>query len=121
MTKELIESIISYVTEYQTLDEYLQSENMTAEDFSEAEENGFIQEITCGTYNGVSDTFTPWNLTPENVAETIRIDMLETDFLNSYCYDDILQPDSSIADQLDVYLGLYSIFTIGQRVYIERD
>lgn len=121
MTKELIESIIYHVTEYKTLDEYLQSENMTADEFTEAVENGYIQDITCGTYNGASDTFDPWRLTPENVVETVRIDMLETDFLNNYCYDDILQSDSSIADQLEDYVSIFTIFTIESGVYINRD
>lgn len=116
MTKELIEAIINHVTEYQTIDEYLQSENMTVDDFSEAKENGYIQEITCGTYNGASDTFTPWRLTPENVAETIRIDMIETDY-----FDEIEEAGDSLADKLEYYVSMFTIFTIGQRVYIERD
>lgn len=116
MTKELIESIISHVTEYQTLDEYLQSENMTADDFSEAKENGYIQEITCGTYNGASDTFTPWQLTPENVAETIRIDMLESGY-----FDEIEETGDSEADKLEYYVSMFTIFTIESGVYISRD
>lgn len=116
MTKELIESIIHHVTEYQTLDEYLQSENMTADEFAEAEENGFIQEITCGTYNGASDTFTPWQLTPENVAETVRIDMLESGY-----FDEIEEDDDTESDKLEYYVSIFTLFTIGQRVYIERD
>lgn len=116
MPAELIESIMHYVTEYKTLDEYLQSENMTADEFTEAVENGYIQDITCGTYNGASDTFDPWRLTPENVVETVRIDMLESGY-----FDEIEEDGDTEADKLEYYASIFTIFTIESGVYINRD
>ena len=40
----------------------VKTDEEAAEVFDEQLERGFIHDITCGTYNGAIDKFTPWQI-----------------------------------------------------------
>lgn len=66
------------ITIYEDLKEYEKYNNTTSEEFKEELENGYIQTLTLGTYNGASDTFTPMTQTEENIREEVRCYLSET-------------------------------------------
>ena len=93
-----------------------------AEVFDEQLERGFIHDITCGTYNGATDEFTPWELTDENIVETVRQALNEDEFIFDMVVNrDINQEDWTIADYIREYTEVYEVFIIGGRVYVNMD
>ena len=65
-------------TTYKDFDEYLKFTNTDPQEFDDKVEEGFIQELTLGTYNGASNTFTPNNPTNENIKNAIYRYLVET-------------------------------------------
>ena len=93
-----------------------------AEVFSDQMDRGFLQDITCGTYNGATDEFTPWELTDDNIVETVRQALNEDEFIFDMVVNrDINQEDWTIADYIREYTEVYEVFIIGGRVYVNMD
>ena len=93
-----------------------------AEVFSDQMGRGFLQDITCGTYNGATDEFTPWELTDDNIVETVRQALNEDEFIFDMVVNrDINQEDWTIADYIREYTEVYEVFIIGGRVYVNMD
>lgn len=123
-TKEEQREITSMnITHYESFEEFERCENLDREEFAERMENGFIQDITLGTYNGATQTTTFRDLTPENNYQAILTDLHETD---SYSLldgreagDD--QEEMSPADYVREYTEFYNIFTLEGHIYINRD
>ena len=63
--------ILSNITKYKDFEEFSKYKNMD-------EENGIIIDITCGTYNGATNTFTPWRITDDNIIDTFSVDTVNT-------------------------------------------
>ena len=104
------------------------SEETGAADFTDQEERGFIQEITCGTYNGATKDFTPWQISDNNILDTILNALHEDDFYNFVAMYHEDHPDElaelerwSNADYIREYTEVYEVFTIGGRVYVNKD
>lgn len=115
--------VLESITRYKDMDDYKQDYETLEEaqaDFDEKLENGFIQNITLSTYNGATQENTFYELTDENILESIYTDLHETD-----SYDMIQETEESTDltkwDFIRVYTALYNVFTIGGLVYIERD
>ena len=93
-----------------------------AEVFSDQMDRGFLQDITCGTYNGATDEFTPWELTDDNIVETVRQALNEDEFIFDMVVNrDINQEDWTIADYIREYTEVYEVFIIGGSVYVNMD
>lgn len=97
-------------------------------DFADQEERGFIQNITCGTYNGATDNFTPWQLNNNNILDTILNALHDEDFYNFVAMYSEDHPDDladlerwTDADWIREYTEIYEIFIIGDRVYVNKD
>lgn len=127
MKKSEIELLASNVTKYTSMEEYLQLNNMDHEEFLDRQENGWIQNITCGTYNGASNTFDPWDVTPSNIVQTIL-----TEFNESSFEDEILEMvlednnedinDYSLFDKLEAFEEYArEIFIIDNNIYMDID
>ena len=100
----------------------VKTDEEAAEVFDEQLKSGFIQEITCGTYNGATDEFTPWELTDDNIVETMRQALNEDEFIFDMVVNrDINQEDWTIADYIREYTEVYEVFIIGGRVYVNMD
>ena len=117
-----------------SIDDYMKStfsriSTEEAEDvFIDEMERGFIHDITCGTYNGASDTFDPWSVNDENILDTIHNDIMDNDFYNfvaSYMYDDTDDLEElkewTDADYIREYTEVYTVFIIGNNVYVNVD
>lgn len=92
------------------------------EDWEYMEDRGFIHDITCGTYNGATDEFTPWELTDDNIIETVWQALNEDEFIFDMVVNrDIIQEDWTNADYIREYTEVYEVFIIGGRVYVNQD
>lgn len=80
--KQLKDSVLNSLNEYENMNEFLQCENMDKMEFEEMIGDGWYFDITCGTYNGATDTFTAWKLTNDNIIDTLYQLMPDFDFYN---------------------------------------
>lgn len=106
----------------------VESDEEAAEEFSDELESGFIQDITCGTYNGATDVFTPWRVTDNNILDTIHNNIMEVDFYSfvaDYMCDDPEEAEKIIewadADYIREFTEFYEVFIIGGRIYVNID
>lgn len=101
----------------------VETDEEAAEDFADQMERGFIHDITCGTYNGATDDFTPWTLNDNNILDTIFNALHEEDFYEFVAmYEDPLTFDEwSNADWIREYTEVYEVFIIGDSVYVNQD
>ena len=106
----------------------VETDEEAAEVFDEQLKSGFIQEITCGTYNGAIDKFTPWELNNENILDTILNALHYEDFYNYVAMYNEDQPDDladlerwTDADYIREYTEVYEVFIIGNSVYVNKD
>ena len=106
------------IEHYEDFEEYSKANNVTLEEFENYKESGFIQDITCGTYNGATDTFDPWEISLDNLIDTILQDIRDCDYhqvLNDYT--DVQTPLGYVL----AYTEMYNVFTIGEKVYVDLD
>lgn len=92
--------------------------------FSDQIESGFIHDITCGTYNGATDDFTPWTINDNNILDTILNELHETEFIE--VFSGLMEGTEDVrrwnnADWIREYTEVYEVFIIGGRVYVNRD
>ena len=106
----------------------VETDEEAAADFNDQMDRGFIQNITCGTYNGATDDFTPWQLNDNNILDTILNALHEEDFYNFVAMYHEDHPDDladlerwSNADWIREYSEVYEVFIIGDRVYVNKD
>lgn len=106
------------IEHYKDFEEYSKANNVTLEEFEDYKERGFIQDITCGTYNGATNKFTPWEINLDNLINTILQDIRDCDYyqvLNDYT--DVQTPLGYVL----AYTEMYNVFTIGERVFVDLD
>ena len=102
----------------------VKTDEEATEVFDEQLKSGFIQEITCGTYNGAIDKFTPWQLNNENILDTILNALHYEDFYNYVAMytDEMAELEQwSNADWIREYTEVYEVFITGGRVYVNMD
>ena len=105
-----------------TPDDVVYTDEEAAADFSDLMDSGFIREITCGTYNGATDDFTPWELTDDNIVETVWQALNDDEFIFDMVVNrDIIQEDWTNADYIREYTEVYEVFIVGGRVYVNQD
>ena len=100
------------------------TDESAAEDFEQCLDLGYIKEITCGTYNGVTDVFTPWRMTNMNILDTILNAIHDDEFIGVFSglmegTEDVEQ--WSYADWIREYTEVYEVFIIDGRVYVNQD
>ena len=106
------------IEHYKDFEEYSKANNVTLEEFTDYQERGFIQDITCGTYNGATNKFVYWEINLDNLINTILQDIRDCDYyqvLNDYT--DVQTPLGYVL----AYTEMYNVFTIGERVYVDLD
>ena len=117
--EELKEFILGNIEHYEDFAEYSRYNNTTLEEFTDYQERGFIQDITCGTYNGATNTFTPWEANDDNsLIRAIINDIRLSDLYESL--EDYVEGTSYI-DYVLAYVEIYKVFTIGEKVYVDLD
>lgn len=100
------------------------TEETGEEEFNYCEERGYIEEITCGTYNVVTNSFNNWELTDENILKTILNNSQEDGFyyfITQSKEDENVSNDWSNSDWIYEYTTVYDVFIIGNRVYANKD
>ena len=105
----------------------IETDEEAAEVFTDQSESGFIQDITCGTYNGATDEFTPWELNNENILDTILNALHEDDFYNTGFFGNCTEEEAeefeewTNADWIREYTEVYEVFIIGNNIYVNQD
>ncbi|XWX32560.1 hypothetical protein LCFBJUUZ_CDS0101 [Staphylococcus phage PG-2021_76] len=126
MNKEQYNYLFNKVAEFKDLQEYL--DHMvyeTKEEFQEKLQEGFIQDLTRGVYNGATDTFTPNTLNAKELVLALQQYLYETDWLSTLYMQhedtDDLETYEQLTrfDVLDDYLNCYNVFTIGNNIYAD--
>ena len=111
--------MITY-TEYT---EYEECTGNTKDEFKEEMENGFIQDITCGTYNGVSDTIDYWEQSEENIKLEIIQYIHDTDFYNDFHnefdYGGISDICTTEDDYVNLFCELNEVFLLNNHLYVD--
>lgn len=108
-------------TVFQTEAEFLAYFEYESMDDLENDMGGYgIVGLTCGTYNGASQIFTPWDINNKNIEATIYQELSDTDFYDTYA--EVI--DSNKHDEyLDVFLDMYDVYAVKEtgKVYkVER-
>lgn len=117
--KEKREEILYLVNHYEDFTEYERCTNTDAEEFQEEIDNGFIQLLTLGQYNGATDEFTAWELTDNHIVESIRTAVIEVGLADQL--EDII-PNIETYSNLDLaieFAGIYKVFTIDGNIYAD--
>ena len=116
---EKIEMILNNVIHYKDFEEYKKYNNFNKEDFKEMMEDGNIQEITLGTYNGASDTFTKNIINNENIINTIITDIRDIDFYNFF-EDEFIEENNikTSNDWILLYTEFFKVFTLDNSIYV---
>ena len=110
------------VTSYDDMKEYLQCNNMDCEEFENDIENGYIQCITLGTYNGATDTFTKRGITENHIIDAIY-QVISDDAFITYLQD-LTDDDINLWNDYRLvyeYTTIYNVITIDNDIYVELD
>lgn len=118
------EEIFNHCNIYENLDEFLKFNNMDKDEFNEKVTDNWYLDCTCGTYNGALDTFSPWEITPENVADSLVRVFYEMEWDLNLIELEGWEDDSKITREVILdYLADYNIFIIkdSKRIYIDMN
>lgn len=116
--EEVKQFILWNIEHYEDFEEYSKYNNLTREEFEDYRESGFIYEITCGTYNGATDTFDPWEINNGNLIDTIFQDIQDGDLYEGL--EEYSEGTHNI-DYILAYTEMYKVFTVGERVFVDLD
>ena len=116
---EKIEIALNNIVHYKDFEEFEKYNNFNKEDFKEMMEDGNIQEITPGTYNGALDTFTKNIINNENIINTIITDIRDIDFYNFF-EDEFIEENNikTSNDWLLLYTEFFEVFTLDNSIYV---
>ena len=116
---EKIKMILNNIIHYKDFEEFEKYNNLDQEDFKERIEDNYIQDITPGTYNGASDTFTKRNITDNHIIDAIITEIKESDFYN-YFDDEFIEENNikTSNDWILLYTEFYEVFTLGNSIYV---
>ena len=116
---EKIEIALNNISHYKDFEEFEKYNNLDQEDFKERMEDNYIQDITPGTYNGASDTFTKNIINNENIINTIITDIRDIDFYNFF-EDEFIEENNikNSSDWILLYTEFYEVFTLGNSIYV---
>ena len=124
--QQIINNITNALIKYDSMQEFLQCENMDKLEFEELCDNGWYSEITCGTFNGASNTFTPYQLNEENVILTLSQMMNDFnfwEFINDLTEDEAINNNWHGLLYINQLVNFYDIIIIEdeRRLYIDRN
>ena len=116
---EKIKMILNNIIHYKDFEEFEKYNNLDREDFKERIEDNYIHDITLGTYNGASDTFTKNIINNENIINTIITDIRDIDFYNFF-EDEFIEENNikTSSDWILLYTEFYEVFTLGNSIYV---
>ena len=117
---EKIEIALNNVSYYKDFKEYEKYNNLDQEVFKELLDDGYIQDITLGTYNGSTKTFTKDIINNEHIINAIKTEVIETDF-SSFFEDEFIKENDikNSSDWVLLYTEIYYVFTLDNSIYVE--
>lgn len=116
--------LFSKVSSYTDMEDYDSKTFDGVEQLEEQLEDGSIQEMTRGVYNGALDTFTPNTLNAEELAGALQLYLHEIDWVSTLYQqhedaDDLETFEHlTVFDVLEDYLNTFAVFTIGNRIFV---
>ena len=116
------DEILENVTRYADIEEYGKyNAGATMEDLREYMSDGWIRELTPGTYNGALDKFDRVSkLTDRDIVDQIKAEMQEDEFMRETLAE--LYPGLKTEDEKALeFTYIYDVFTIGERLYVDVD
>lgn len=124
--QQIINNIMMALNEYDNMSDFLECENMNHEEFTDLYNNGWYSEITCGTYNGVTDKFTPYELNEENIIMTLSQMMNDFDFwefVNDLTEDEAINNNWNGLLYINQLVNFYDIIIIKdeRKIYIDMN
>lgn len=123
MKNETIKTALTNITHYKDFAEYEKYENVDGAEFIELEENGFIGNLTLGTYNGATDTFQKRTIDDSHILEAILTDIHECELYE--LLDDREEGDEqremTQADYIREYTEIYKVFSINDELFVNKD
>ena len=118
-TNDEIKCMLLNINTYKDMAEYTHYTNNTKEDLQELQEDGWILDITPGTYNGALDKTYYSELTVANIYSVLLEEAYEDSFQE--LLQDENEYNTSEARQVRLVTEFYNVFTIGQHLYIDYD
>lgn len=119
---KLIDAVLNNVVRYDDFNEFsCYNAGITGEEFHKYVDDGWAGEITPGTYNGATNKFMKvTKLTDGDIIAAIKEEVMEDDFLAEVLED--LYPEAiTIEQQALLYTEVYNVFTIGERLFVDKD
>lgn len=114
-----IKCMLYNIDVYKDMKEYTHYTNNTREDLKELQDDGWVMDITPGTYNGALDKTDYSELTTENIYSVLLEDVHEDSFQELLKDED--EYNASEARKVRLVTEFYKVFTIGQHLYIDYD
>ncbi len=117
-----IKEALENVTRYDDIEDYGKyNAGATMDDLQECINDGWISELTPGTYNGALDKFDRvTELTDNDIIDVIKSELAEDDFIME-ALETYYPDDKDIRTQVLDYTVIYNVFTIGKRLYVDMD
>ncbi|MEJ7218445.1 hypothetical protein [Staphylococcus gallinarum] len=109
------------VTYYKDFSDYQKYNNMNKEEFKEEIKNGFIQNITLGTFNGITNIFTNRKITNNHIIEAIEIEIKESSFIDLFWENTEKFQDYSLSDWVREFTEFYKVFVIDKYIFVDLD
>ena len=96
------------------------------EEFEGMENNGFIQNLTLGTYNGATSNFSPRELNKVNIEEAVLTYVNEME-LYDYLQENYNSSIGNYKNMVEInektlikeFLENYNVFAIGDNIYVD--
>jgi len=104
---------------YKDMADYTHYTNTTKEYLKELQKDGWVLDITPGTYNGSLDKTDYSELTTENIYSVLLEEFYEDSFQE--LLKDEEEYNTSEARQVRLVTEFYKVFTIGKHLYIDYD
>jgi len=113
-----IKCMLYNIDVYKDMADYTEYTGYTKEDLKELQEDGWVLDITPGTYNGSLDKMDYSGLTTENIYSVLLEETHEDSFRELLNEE---ENNASEARQVRLVTEFYKVFTIGQHLYIDYD
>ena len=114
-----IKCMLYNIETYKDMADYTHYTNTTKEDLKELQDDGWVLDITPGTYNGALDKTDYSELTTENIYSVLLEEFYEDSFQE--LLKDEEEYNTSEARQVRLVTEFYKVFTIGKHLYIDYD
>ncbi|MFQ3843301.1 hypothetical protein AABD41_01480 [Staphylococcus pseudoxylosus] len=109
------------VTYYKKFSDYQSHYNISKDEFNEEIEKGSIQDITLGTFNGATNTFTNRKITNNHIIESIETEIKESNFVELFWENMEEFKNYLLSDWVREYTEFYKVFVIDNNIYVDLD